>query len=101
MQEQALVHALEKLIESGALEQTGPGGLNFVAIGVLLILVMALSIRVFVVNGVFGKITECLSTMTKTMVEVEKHVQDIKITNTETKRKMSHILELVGDRRKD
>ena len=55
MEEQAIILAIQKLIESGAFEKMDQPGAQAFLIYALLIVLAMLSFRVFVINGWFKK----------------------------------------------
>lgn len=74
MEEQAIITAIQKLMESGAFEKLDQPGAQAFMIYALLIVLAMLSFRVFVINGWLKKGIERFFTLEETKV---KHLADL------------------------
>lgn len=104
MEEQAIILAIQKLIESGAFEKVDqPGAQAFLVYALLIVLAM-LSFRMFVINGWIKKDIERFFALEETKV---KHLADLnekvvnvqQIINKEHER-LSDVMDLLNARRK-
>ena len=99
MEEQAIILAIQKLMESGAFEKLDqPGAQTFLIYALLIVLAM-LSFRLFVVNGSVKRFFELEEKKVQLLHDLNTKVFDVQASVNKEHEKLGDVLRLLGNRR--
>ena len=99
MEEQALILAIQKLMESGALEKMDQPGAQTFIIYALLIVLAVLSFRLFVINGSVKRFFELEERKVQLLHDLNTKVIDVQASVNKEHEKLGDVLRLLGNRR--
>ena len=99
MEEQALILAIQKLMESGAFEKLNqPGAQSFLIYALLIVLAM-FSFRLFVINGSVKRFFELEEKKVQLLHDLNTKVLDVQTSVNKEHEKLGDVLRLLGNRR--
>ena len=99
MEEQAIILAIQKLMESGALEKMDqPGAQTFIIYALLIVLAM-FSFRLFVINGSVKRFFELEEKKVQLLHDLNTKVLDVQTSVNKEHEKLGDVLRLLGNRR--
>lgn len=99
MEEQALILAIQKLMESGALEKMDQPGAQTFIIYALLIVLAVLSFRLFVINGSVKRFFELEERKVQLLHDLNTKVIDVQASVNKEHEKLGDVLRMLGNRR--
>ena len=101
METQALITAIQKLIESGALDKLSkqPDAQSFLIYS-LLIFIAVLSFRVFILNGSVKRFFELEEKKVQLLADLNTKVIDVQSSVNKEHEKLHDVLQLLGNRRR-
>lgn len=99
MEEQALILAIQKLMESGALEKMDqPGAQTFIIYALLIVLAM-FSFRLFVINGSVKRFFELEERKVQLLHDLNTKVLDVQASVNKEHEKLGDVLRMLDNRR--
>lgn len=98
MEEQVIV-AIQKLIESGALEKVDQPGAQSLLIYSLLIILAMLSFRLFVINGAVRRFFELEERKVAMLGQIQGDVVDLKTGAQQGHQKINDVLRMLESKR--
>ena len=99
MEEQAIILAIQKLMESGALEKMDqPGAQTFIIYALLIVLAM-FSFRLFVINGLVKRFFELEERKVQLLHDLNTKVLDVQASVNKEHEKLGDVLRMLGNRR--
>lgn len=99
MEEQAIILAIQKLMESGALEKMDqPGAQTFIIYALLIVLAM-FSFRLFVINGSVKRFFELEERKVQLLHDLNTKVLDVQASVNKEHEKLGDVLRMLGNRR--
>ena len=99
MEEQAIILAIQKLMESGAFEKLNqPGAQSFLIYALLIVLAM-FSFRLFVINGSVKRFFELEEKKVQLLHDLNTKVLDVQTSVNKEHEKLGDVLRLLGNRR--
>ena len=99
MEEQAIILAIQKLMESGAFEKLDqPGAQSFIIYALLIVLAM-FSFRLFVINGSVKRFFELEEKKVQLLHDLNTKVLDVQTSVNKEHEKLGDVLRLLGNRR--
>ena len=99
MEEQAIILAIQKLMESGAFEKLDQPGAQTFLIYALLIVLAVLSFRLFVINGSVKRFFELEERKVQLLHDLNTKVIDVQASVNKEHEKLGDVLRLLGNRR--
>ena len=99
MEEQAIILAIQKLMESGAFEKLDQPGAQTFLIYALLIVLAVLSFRLFVINGAVKRFFELEEKKVQLLHDLNTKVLDVQASVKKEHEKLGDVLRLLGNRR--
>jgi hypothetical protein len=99
MEEQAFITALQKLLESGALEKFDKPGGQTLLIYSLLITLAILLFRIFIMNGCIKKFFDLEDRKVQLLIDLNAKMLDMQTSIDKEQEKMSDMLHLLHARR--
>ena len=99
MEEQAIILAIQKLMESGALEKMDqPGAQTFIIYALLIVLAM-FSFRLLVINGSVKRFFELEERKVQLLHDLNTKVLDVQASVNKEHEKLGDVLRMLGNRR--
>ena len=99
MEEQAIILAIQKLMESGALEKMDqPGAQTFIIYALLIVLAM-FSFRLFVINGSVKRFFELEERKVQLLHDLNTKVIDVQASVNKEHEKLGDVLRMLDNRR--
>ena len=99
MEEQAIILAIQKLMESGAFEKLDQPAAQTFLIYALLIVLAVLSFRLFVINGAVKRFFELEEKKVQLLHDLNTKVLDVQASVNKEHEKLGDVLRLLGNRR--